>query len=238
MRQLTTAQVDVLENKFQSSYWTMIAVFAGAGVVSSVAGTALSIDGVVYESGLISTSGVKSSLGSSVDRIDITVQNADWRWTKLNRQQHSALNRVYVGRAFQPVRDGAWAHITLLSGIIVGIPSNESTATIQCISDLYAAPNVGALRQVAKSCQWKYKDPRTCGYTGPEPTCNKIFESPDGCLGRNNQHRYGGWLYQIDKDTLYIPAPDPNANPDPGGGAIGGNGNIYNKYDNPYMLSY
>jgi len=239
VRTSTPSELEILGAAYHDSYWTLIAVFADAGIVASVAGTQLTVDGVYYDPGLISTSGLKASLGSSVDRVDVVVQNTDWRWTRITATIRTSPVFCTVGRAIRQSRDGTWEHFKLLSGIVVSVVSNQATATIQCISDLYAAPAVGALGSVSRSCRFKFKDPRTCGYSGATPTtCNKVFESADGCLGRNNQHRYGGFLYDIGKDTLYLPAPDPNSNPYQGGGGIGGSGEPYYKYDNPYLLGY
>jgi len=237
-RLLTTDQVEVLSNSYQESFWTVIAVFQDAEVVASYAGTAAIINGVEYLGGIIGATPLKATLGSSVDRVDITIQNVDWRWTHLARRPNRSLTRCYVGRAVRPTRAAAWQHVQLLTGIVVGMPSDEAAVTLQCISDLYAAPQVGALRSIARPCQFKFKDPRTCGYNGIETVCNKVYESTGGCLGRNNQFHYGGWLYDMGKDSLTFPAPDPTGNPDPGGGGIGGDGSIYHKYDNQFLLSY
>jgi len=237
MRTLTPVQIEVLGAHVQHSYWTMRITFP-EGDSLRIAGSAIVINGEQFEGGIISTSGLRASLGNSVDRIDVRVSNTDWRWTRLARQPRTFLTRAIIGRSVRTSQSASWTSLTLLTGIVASVVSDEREATLQCISDLYAAPSVGAIRTIARPCQWKYKDPRTCGYTGPEPTCNKIFESPDGCLGRNNQHRYGGFTYDTGKDSLSIPPPDPTGNPDPGGGGIGGDGSIYHQYNNDYILSY
>jgi hypothetical protein len=238
VRNLQPAEVAIIEEKYQESYWTITAWF-GTGEVRSVAGTRLTVNGHLFDGGLLGTSGLKASLGGSVDRIDVTVNNTDWRWTRLAQSMTTIPVRTEVGRVMRQIRSTSWIYLPLLSGIVVSILSNETSATVQCISDLYAAPAVGALRAVTRPCGFKFKDPRTCGFSGATPTtCNKIFESADGCLGRNNQHRYGGFIYDTGKDTLYLPPPDPNSNPYPGGGGIGGDGEPYYKYDNPYQLGY
>lgn len=222
MRTLTAAQSAILTQDFHESYWFITAYFADAGVVASYAGIAGLMDGQQFNGGLITTSGFRSSLGSSVDRIDVTVENTDWRWTRISQTVVTLPVRCYVGRLLRTTGGTDWVRLTLLSGIVVSIQSSDGQAVLQCISDLYAAPDVGALRQVVRSCQWKYKDPRTCGAVSSLPTCNKVFESADGCAGRENQHKYGGFLYDTSKDTLEVPPPDPGGNPDPGGGGIGG----------------
>lgn len=229
---------DVLAQPTHESHWCISVVFSEAGVVASVAGTAADVPaiGVHFDNGLISSSGLQTSLGSSADRCDINVQNTNWWWSQMMQTVITVPMRADVGRIVRPVRGGTWQYMRLLTGIAAVISSDEQQATIQVIGDLYASATVGAIRAIARPCQWKFKDARTCGYTGPETVCNKIFESTDGCLGRNNQHRYGGFLYQTDKDSLTVPPPDPNQNPDPGGGGIGGTGKIEINIPNPHII--
>lgn len=244
MRTLTPAQVDILDDNFQESFWTCALVFPN-GETISVAGAALTLNGAEYTGGLIDVSGLRASLGNSVDRIDVTVQNVDYAWTKRAQIVRTAQTRARVGRAIRTIRGGPWEFMTLLNGVLTSITSNESRAVLSCIADLYAAPQIGALTQYAKPCQFRYRDPRTCGFPKPAagatdafPTCDLIYESAGGCLGKNWQHRYGGFVGDTEKESLDLPPPDPNQNPDQGGGAIGGDGNIYSKFDNPYLISY
>lgn len=244
MRALTPAQLTVLELPFQESYWTCSLVFPDGEAVR-IAGAPLVLDGNQFQGGLITVSGLRASLGNSVDRIDITAENVDWKWAKRAAIVRNAQTRAIIGRAIRPIRGGSWAFLALLNGVLVTITSNEKDAVLSCVADLYAAPAIGALTQYARPCQFKYRDPRTCGFppapaagADPFPTCDLIYESPGGCLGKNWQHRYGGFVGDTEKETLSLPPPDPNSNPDQGGGAIGGDGNIYHKYDNPYLLGY
>lgn len=242
MRNLVPVLVNLTALPFQETYWTCSLVFPDGESVR-VAGSEIEIAGDKFQGGLITVSGLRASLGNSVDRIDITVENVDWKWTKRAQIPRTSQTRALVGRAVRPIRGGSWAFLTLLNGVLVTITSNEKEATLSCIADLYAAPAIGALTQYARPCQFKYRDPRTCGFppapesgTDPFPTCDLIYESPGGCAGKNWQHRYGGFLGDTEKETLSIPPPDPNYNPDQGGGGIGGGGYIYDKYDNPYLI--
>jgi hypothetical protein len=246
MRKLTEVQVNIVAESYLDSYWFAVVDFPNGEQVR-VAGRAIDIDGQSFEGGIMSTSGLRASLGASVDRIDVTVENIDWKWTRRAEIPQITQTRIRVGRVMRRLRgdDVSWVSLTMLSGIVAGLPSDETRATLQAISDLYAAPAVGALRPITRSCPFKYRHPRTCGAAlppdpanDPLPTCNKIFDSPDGCLGRSNQHHYGGFLYDVGKDTLIFPPPDPNSNPDPGGGGIGGNGEVFHKNDIPYLLGY
>jgi phage-related protein len=48
-------------------------------------------------------------------------------------------------------------------------------------------------RQTKDFCQWRYKDPDTCGYTGGLPTCDLSLQGENGCAAHNNSERFGGF---------------------------------------------
>lgn len=84
-----------------------------------------------------------------------------------------------------------WESKVLLVGEIAKAEIDEGTVDINIVSDI--APNVAFLanRPLQSHCPLVYKG-RACGYSGPLATCNKLYDSIDGCSGRNNQHRFGG----------------------------------------------
>jgi len=51
-------------------------------------------------------------------------------------------------------------------------------------------------RFIRTRCRWVFKSVQ-CGYVGVLTTCNKAFDDADGCLGRANQDRYGGFPYLL-----------------------------------------
>ncbi len=84
-----------------------------------------------------------------------------------------------------------WDSKVLLTGEISYAEANPETMTIKIVSD--TAPNVAFIsnRPVQTHCPLIFKG-FACGYTGSLTTCNKVYESVDGCSGRENQERFGG----------------------------------------------
>jgi hypothetical protein len=52
--------------------------------------------------------------------------------------------------------------------------------------------SVPARKQTRDRCGWQFKD-EYCGYVGPKTVCDLSYASDDGCFGRNNQDRFGGF---------------------------------------------
>ena len=140
MRNLVPVLVELTALPFQETYWTCSLVFPDGETVR-VAGSEITIAGDKFQGGLITVSGLRASLGNSVDRIDITVENVDWKWTKRAQIQRETRKRGrIVGRAIRPIRGGDWAFLSLLNGVLVSITSTEKEATLSCIADLVRGP--------------------------------------------------------------------------------------------------
>ena len=99
--------------------------------------------------------------------------------------------------------DRMWESKVLLSGQISEAQSTEEAVSINIVSDI--APNVAffANRSVSEKCPLVFKGTK-CGYVGSLVSCNKLYESNDGCAGRNNQHRFQGVVVKGE-----LPAPIP-----------------------------
>jgi phage-related protein len=48
-------------------------------------------------------------------------------------------------------------------------------------------------RQTRNYCQWRYKDPDTCRYSGTLPTCDLSLEGPNGCTVHHNGVNFGAF---------------------------------------------
>jgi hypothetical protein len=48
-------------------------------------------------------------------------------------------------------------------------------------------------RQTKDFCQWRYKDPDTCGYAGAMPSCDLTLQGANGCAAHANTQRFGGY---------------------------------------------
>lgn len=156
----------------------------------------LMVDDVAYSPDLRETGELKQSLTSAVDRVEVSIQNVDLvfglKFVSAIDALHGA--RAVVGRYWRDLRNGAEYHKALLSGVVVSAPGNEQAVTLTVVSELYASRQIGG-RLVARNCQWRFKDPTTCGYVGPLNSCNKLLQSADGCQGRARQFRMSGFVY-------------------------------------------
>lgn len=239
MRQVSAALQSIVDLDWLQSYLTLEIRFPD-GQVLRWAGSEVQITGEApYRRGVIRSNGLRQSLGTAVDLVDITVENTDWSHSRrLMLSSAEILSPAIVGRLHRDYRnEGAWVWRALLRGVVGSPVTNEGEATYRVISDLAAAGKVGATRLVNRSCQWRYKGSE-CSYSGPLATCDFTFAASSGCSGRGVQHRYGGFLYDTDKLSLILPPPNTG-----GGGGIGGGGNEgpddYNPYkDGPLPVGY
>lgn len=219
-RGIGSALQSILPLDFLQSYHTLEASFPN-GEVLRLAGAEVEISGQApFRRGVIRSNGLRQSLGTAIDVVDISADNIDWSHSRrLLASSPDTLVTATVGRIHRDYRNnGEWIWRSLLRGVVGVVIANEAEATYKVISDLAAAGKVGAIRLVSRSCQWKYKGPE-CSYSGSLPTCDFTFTGPNGCSAHGVQHRYGGYIYDVDKLSLILPAPD-----DGGGGGGGGGG--------------
>lgn len=59
-----------------------------------------------------------------------------------------------------------------------------------------SAVSVPRDRFLRTKCRWVFKSTE-CGYSGALTTCTKAYVSTDGCSGRSNQPRYGGFPFLL-----------------------------------------
>ena len=157
----------------------------------------LVIDGNEYNRALKSIGELKMSMGRAADRVEVRISNEDGLQGGIFTQSRDVLrgNLVRVGRLYRnPQQPGVEYHLILFQGTIASVSVSDTDVQLTVVSDMYRGGTVGATRQVSSTCQFKFKDPATCGYSGGLTTCNKLYSSADGCSGRANQHRYGGVL--------------------------------------------
>lgn len=48
-------------------------------------------------------------------------------------------------------------------------------------------------RQLRDRCPWVYRDPATCRYSGPLPSCDYTLQGPNGCAVHDNSINFGGY---------------------------------------------
>jgi hypothetical protein len=145
-----------------------------------------------YLAHLVRDSEVRQTLLRTADQASVSAQNVDRELGLTINDVARTLSGANVTFSKVFSADGEeFQRKVLLEGVITSSEVGENVVEIQIVSDV--APNVAFIgtRPVQENCPLVFKGLR-CGYTGPLTTCNKEYDSPDGCAGRNRQHRFGG----------------------------------------------
>lgn len=137
----------------------------------------------------------KQTLENPTDRITLSFQNKDKALgldlaANLSEWQEA---QCIVGREYLNDDGSLTDWVETFRGAVQQPVVDDFMFVFTVISDVTSAGNIIANRTLAGPCAFLFKHPGTCGYSGGETTCNRLLKSPGGCLGRDWQHRYGGW---------------------------------------------
>jgi hypothetical protein len=91
----------------------------------------------------------------------------------------------------------------ILSGEIWDAPVDEDAVEVTLVGELSSGLAFIADRPLQSTCPLIFKGAE-CGYSGSHTSCNKIYDSPDGCAGRNWQHRFGGVIVRGELSRVIV----------------------------------
>lgn len=163
---------------------------------------------VAHEAYLKRVGEIRQSLFSATDRVSVVLKNHD----NVRGLEVASGIRTFnnadadVGRYFTD--ESTSGHKILFTGKVAMPEVTESEVRLDVIDPLTAAGIVIAARNLGAKCPFRYKDALTCGSTDASSTCSKNPYSKDGCAGRNNVGRFGGWMWPFPKVTS-IPTGEP-----------------------------
>ncbi len=175
---------------------------------------------VQHDPYLKSVGQIRQSLFGATDHVNIALHNQD---STLGLDVASGV-RLFnnadaeIGRYWTDgLSDG---HKILFFGKVTVPVVNETEVRFDVIDRYTAAGRIIAARNLGAKCPWKFKDPATCGYSGGLTTCNKDPFSADGCTGRSNTGKFGGWMWPFPKVASAPSGTEPTGpiGGDPGGG--------------------
>lgn len=157
---------------------------------------------------------LKLSMGRAADRVEVTISNVDGVQAydfMVANQIYTRGSQVTLGRLYRnPAQLGTDYHVELFQCTIAAFSASDTEVRLTLISDLFQGGMVGATRLVNTTCQFTFKDPDTCGYSGAGTTCSKIYDdATGGCLFYSNQHRYGGALNRNNQAQKSVSAGGP-----------------------------
>lgn len=175
-----------------------------------IATSPLVISGNSFSGDLRESGEIAQAIGQSTDRLTVRIQNVDSQFVALVHNGTLDGAEAIVGRYYQPLYSGQTAEwIELFRGRVTPLSVTEEIVELEIVNDLAGTGLSVAAWTLSEKCQFVFKD-LNCGYTGGLTSCNKIRRSLDGCLGRNNEHRFGG---------MEFPEPQmPEADSGDGGG--------------------
>ena len=167
-----------------------------------IATKVLTIDGRTYTDDLRTCNQILQTILSPPDRVTATVQNVDKVFGGIVTAETLVNAVAVVGRYYDDehgIVSSKW--VELFRGVAFPLNVSELAVQIEVLSDLVAAGHCVGDWTLAESCQFKYKDEATCGYSGGLLECNKKRNSPYGCSGHftvgvtTNEFHFGGMEY-------------------------------------------
>ncbi len=179
-----------------------------------IATAAFTVDGKNYIPHIISSGEIQMTIAAGTNMVRMELQNADLQWGFAAESESLANIPATVGRAFKDYIGGNIIWQPLFAGIANAVEFDEEKVVLEIVNDLTAAGYVVAQWSLSDHCQYKFKQPDTCGYNGSLESCNLRRLSLDGCLGRNNEHHFGGMEFPDPQ----IPEPPTGGIDFPGGG--------------------
>lgn len=193
--------------------------------------------GNTYSNKLTSVRELRQTLEAPLDRVSIELANHDtllgkdwYQYQDEWAQAVAILRRQYTGQ-------GLTETIIFFNGAVYQPNVQDTKFTTSLIPDVIAAGRIVCSRTLSQLCQYKFKDAKTCGYSGGLTTCNRQLESSGGCDGRANSFHFGGMEHRYNPD-ITVPGTGGNTDPGGGGGGVGtGGGGGYCPRHDQFVLA-
>ena len=152
-----------------------------------------------YDGRLRDVSSIDCSLNGAYGRVSFAITNAD-----LGEVANVAADK-YVGWECKVhkiiiLENGTLLGILLLHGVITSYTMTDRVVDMDVVTRINVG-NTITPRRVNVKCPWVFKGTE-CGYSGVLTTCNKLYTDADGCSGRSNQHRFGGFPLRLPEASI------------------------------------
>lgn len=86
---------------------------------------------------------------------------------------------------------------------VIGAESADYTCSFSLGAENNITKTFPRRRQARDYCQFRYKDPETCKYSGPLQTCDLSLKGPNGCNAHNNVIHFGAFPGINGRDVKY-----------------------------------
>lgn len=198
-RDLTAPQLALLEKKFGLEYHTTLAVYPIDETLADKgafywASSAVTVRGVPYEPLLLKDGTILSALTQSADRYDAQIRPSATLKNFLKQNAEKLQNaQAELGVWLKDLRSGLVEHKIVFRGSFSSINVRRELATLPILAEVYA--NTLGVETLGSLCNFGYREDDRCAYAGPELTCNRRYDDPDGCAGRwgvEKASKFGG----------------------------------------------
>jgi hypothetical protein len=146
------------------------------------------IDVQLYQARLIEFDGISQSIGNESDEAQFTFGNAD-------RVMRDVANDVDLFRAeiaFSLFHVGTGIKVDLWKGNIVNWSCDSGPEfRVTAADGLYELNLPYPTRRISRTCWKQFKGP-ACPYSGPDTSCDKGFDTPNGCRSHGMDDYFGG----------------------------------------------
>jgi hypothetical protein len=147
------------------------------------------IGGQLYQARLVEFDGISQSIGNESDEARFTFGNAD-------RVMRDLANDVDLYRAaieFSLFHVGTAIKLDLWKGEIIDWSFDAGPEfQVRAADGIYELNLPYPTRRISRTCWKQFKDGAGCPYVGPDTSCDKGFDTPNGCRSHGMDNYFGG----------------------------------------------
>jgi hypothetical protein len=145
--------------------------------------------GQLYQARLVEFDGISQSIGNESDEAQFTFGNAD----RVMRDLANDVDLFRAEIAFSLFHVGTGIRLDLWKGNIVNWSCDAGPEfRITAADGLYELNLPYPTRRISRTCWKPFKDGLNCPYAGPDTTCDKGFDTPNGCRTHGMDNYFGG----------------------------------------------
>lgn len=147
------------------------------------------IGGQLYQSRLLEFDGISQSIGNESDEAQFTFGNAD----RVMRDLANDVDLFRAEIAFSLFHVGTGIKLDLWKGNIVNWSCDAGPEfRVTAADGLYELNLPYPTRRISRTCWKPFKDGLNCPYAGPDTSCDKGFDTPNGCRTHGMDNYFGG----------------------------------------------
>jgi hypothetical protein len=146
------------------------------------------IGGQLYQARLVEFDGISQSIGNESDEAQFTFGNAD----RVMRDLANDVDLFRAEIAFSLFHVGTGTRLDLWKGNIVNWSCDSgSEFRVTAADGLYELNLPYPTRRISRTCWKQFKGP-ACPYSGPDTSCDKGFDTANGCRTHGMDNYFGG----------------------------------------------